>query len=268
MNRRDVSGRQSIPLTDLGVRVGRGDGVLPVGRESGSRVVHDRAVVVGAQVVAVDDVLVELRRHAGLDVLPVDRHEKVAVLAALLVPETDRVADLVDRVARRAAGAQADVLAPASHPDERPAPTRIREVDVVRELGGIRRCTEREAEGRVRLPVCDRVRHARLVGQGGIDLIRNLAVRPPELASGDADPKGDDARIRCNGLARGRSRLLYLLDGPERDVAFENRDAVDVVVRDRAEPERVAADDGGPQLFPKVIHHGCRIMQESGNKRL
>ena len=41
-----------------------------------------------------------------LDVLEVDRDERVAVFARLLVPEADGVADLVDGVAGRAARAR------------------------------------------------------------------------------------------------------------------------------------------------------------------
>ena len=71
---------------------------------------HDRSVVVGANVVAVSDVLVEVVLEPRLDPVPVDRYEEIPVFAALLVPEADDVADLVDHVAGHTSRPQVDEL--------------------------------------------------------------------------------------------------------------------------------------------------------------
>ena len=123
-----------------------------------ARIVHDRAEVVGADVVAVGDVLVEVVLAAGLDVGPDDPHDAVAVLAALLVPQPDGVADLVDRGAEAAAGAERDHLhAVALHADRRPAAVALLERHPVGELRGIGGGALDEADARVGVPMGDRL---------------------------------------------------------------------------------------------------------------
>ena len=71
---------------------------------------HDRPVVVGADVVPVGDLLVEVVVLPRVDIRTVDGHERVAVLAALLVPQSDGVPDLVDGLTEEAAAGEVDVL--------------------------------------------------------------------------------------------------------------------------------------------------------------
>ncbi len=59
---------------------------------------HDRTVIVCSHIVPVGDVLIEVVLIARLDLVPVDGHKAVSVRAALFVPQTYSVADLVNRV--------------------------------------------------------------------------------------------------------------------------------------------------------------------------
>ena len=145
---------------------------------------------------------------------PLDPDERVAVLAALLVPQPDRVPDLVDRVARRAAAAERDVLAAPALADHRRAAAAVLEVHEVRELGRVRAVAQDEPDRRVLLPVRDRVRDPLLVRHPGVDVVRHLPVGPSELLARDAD--------RCQGRC-GRVRGSELLDRAEDDVALEDR---------------------------------------------
>src|SRR5690606_39029509 len=74
---RDVTGAEPGPLTDDRRGVRRCDRLRATTTERGAWVVHDRAVVVGAYVLAVGDVLVEVVLGARLDVGPVDGDERV-----------------------------------------------------------------------------------------------------------------------------------------------------------------------------------------------
>jgi hypothetical protein len=79
--------------------------------------VHDGTIIVRAKIIAIADVLLELRRHARLDVLPVDRHKLVAILTALFVPKADRMSDFMNRVSETAARPEANRLATSAHAD-------------------------------------------------------------------------------------------------------------------------------------------------------
>jgi hypothetical protein len=78
---------------------------------------HDRVVVVRADVVTIGDVLVEVVRALLLDVGPVYGHERVAVLTTLFVPEADAVTDFVNRRSGLAALGECDVLPVSPHAD-------------------------------------------------------------------------------------------------------------------------------------------------------
>src|SRR4051794_2416998 len=95
----NVALAQSLPLPDLDAAGSGHDRRFPILRERVHGIVHDRRIVVGVDVVAVLDLLMEVVRGGFGDVLPSDRHLAVAVLTALLVPEADGVADFVDDVA-------------------------------------------------------------------------------------------------------------------------------------------------------------------------
>ena len=121
-NARDIAGRQPVALAHRdprGDRLQCHDRRLPVGRERVRRVVHDGAVVVGTEIVAVAHVLGEVVLQRRIDVRPNDTHEGVAILPALFVPQADGVADLMDCVAGAAALAQCDRLLSAAVADLR-----------------------------------------------------------------------------------------------------------------------------------------------------
>ena len=137
--------------------------------------------------------LVEVVLAAGLDVRPLDGHEAVAILPALLVPQPDRVPDLVDGVAPRATVADRDLLPAPLPADLRPAAAGVDELDVVHVRRGVRRCALDEGEVGVGLPVRDRLGDASLVADVAADLPRHRAVPPPVPVAGDAD-------ARCRAL--------------------------------------------------------------------
>ena len=70
-----------------------------------------------ADVVAVGDVLVEVVLPTRRDVLQLDGDEQVAVLPALLMPQSDGVPDLVDAPAGVTPGAEGNVLLTPAHTD-------------------------------------------------------------------------------------------------------------------------------------------------------
>ena len=82
----------SLPNQLIGVSVSL-CGVL---REGVAAVVHHRPVVVGSDLIAVVEVLIEIEFVVVGHVRPVDVDEVLAVLAGLLVPQPDGVAYLVD----------------------------------------------------------------------------------------------------------------------------------------------------------------------------
>jgi hypothetical protein len=166
----------------------------------------------------------------------VDGHEGVAILARLLVPEPDRVTDLVDHVAEAAAGREVDELLTALPADRRRAAAARPEGHEV----GVGRRAGDEAVARVGLPVRDRVGDARLVRKVRVDREGDLAVRPPAVLAAD-----DHRRLEPSGqdLALALGALRHLVDGAEDDVALEDRQVVDDRVLDRAGGERGALDD-------------------------
>ena len=205
---------------------------------------HDRAVIVAPDIIAVDDVLVELALHAGFDVGPVDGHEGVAVFAALFVPEAHRMADLVDGVAGAAAGTQTDGLhAVTLHTQHRPASAGIAELDEVGILRSVRRGAFRKADGRARFPVRDRVPHPLLIRQGGVDPKGNLGIGPAKACAGD-----DDTTRSGIILVRCIFGLLQLGDCAQHDVTFEDGQVVDLVVHHFGRSEGDTGDDAGGRL--------------------
>ena len=63
---------------------------------------HNGVVIVCPSVIAIGNLLVEVVFIPWLNILVVDYNIVVTVLAALLVPQADRVPDLVDGIANRA----------------------------------------------------------------------------------------------------------------------------------------------------------------------
>ncbi|KAA8596011.1 hypothetical protein FQN60_011302 [Etheostoma spectabile] len=77
----DVPGGQTLPLANLGVRVGAGgDGVLPIDKEDCSSIVHDGGVAVG-YVLDVGGLLVGVIGHLRVEVLPFDPEVHTVVAA-------------------------------------------------------------------------------------------------------------------------------------------------------------------------------------------
>ncbi|MEZ5088613.1 MAG: hypothetical protein R2719_02220 [Micropruina sp.] len=250
---RTVTGRQARGLADhRRGRVGRRDGVLPVLGERPARVVHDRGVVVGAHVVAVADVLVEVVLLARLDVRPVDGHPGVPVLAALLVPQAHRMPDLVNRLRQQAAGAQGYVLPAATHAHLGVAAVAGEEPDVVRIRGLVRRGALHEADDGVLFPMCDRVVDPLLIGHARVDLVGYDAVRPAVLAAGDDHPALDGS------AAPVRHRLFQLGDLAEDDVALEDRVLPHDRVLHRLLTEGCAVDDRGLDSGAR-LPFGCLV---------
>ena len=76
---------------------------------------HDGAVIVRANVVAVGDVLKEIVLETLNYVVPHNCDVGVAIAPALLVPEAYGVPDLVNRIPRRTVRTKIDVLDSALH---------------------------------------------------------------------------------------------------------------------------------------------------------
>ena len=183
---------------------------------------HDGAEVVGAQVVAVLYVLVEVVLHRRVDVGPVDLHELVAVLAALLMPQAHGVADLVDGVAGGAARAQRDGLHAAAPPHMRGAAAAGHEAHIVRVLRGVGRRAQHEADHGVGLPMRNGIGDARLVGQRRVHLIGHAAAGPAELHA-----------VRAGDAHREQHRVagfvgLHVGHAAKHDVALEDGLAIDI----------------------------------------
>ena len=60
---------------------------------------HDGIIVVRSYVVSIVDVLVEVVLSSGLDFIPVNGNECIPVSAAVFVPQTNRMANFMDRAA-------------------------------------------------------------------------------------------------------------------------------------------------------------------------
>ena len=61
---------------------------------------HDGTVIVSPHIISVGNALGEIVLRPRLDLIPVDGDEAVTVLTAVLMPQSNRMADLVDRIAR------------------------------------------------------------------------------------------------------------------------------------------------------------------------
>ena len=176
----DVAGAELYALTDHGVGVDRDDRVLPISGERVARVMHDRAVVVPSDVIAVIHMLGEVVDRRRDDVRPLNRDEGVAILAALLMPQSDHVPDLVNAITCRAPITKGDRLASTLPADERRTAIARNEFHPV-SVCGVRRIAQDEAKRRVRVPVRDGVVHTRGVDEISGDRIRDGCVGPAEL---------------------------------------------------------------------------------------
>src|SRR5205085_3047483 len=114
---------------------------------------HDRSVIVVSEIVSIRYVLIELGRHASLNVGPINFHKQITIFAALLVPKPDRVTDFVNCIAGGTTGSQADRLLTALHTDLGPAAACVAESDVIWELRRVGRSAQRRFKCRVRFPM-------------------------------------------------------------------------------------------------------------------
>ena len=185
----------------------------------------------------------EIMLQCRIDVGPYDAHEGVAVFAALFVPKTDGMADLMDRVAGAAPLAQRHRLLPAAPPNLGGAACAGLEHHKI----GHTRGTTHEAQRRVRRPMRDGVRHPLLVGHGGIDIERHRRIGPPELLAGDTDRFENRAAAAALGVPQ-------IGDASKDDIALEHRQAVNIgvaqrlVVKCRGRNQGSPGDNAGPEL--------------------
>src|SRR5215211_3696594 len=97
--------------------------------------------------------------------------------------------------------------------------------------------------------------HSLLVWQVRIDFVRDLAVRPAELAPGNTDATCN-AGVGRDRLTSFRRRLLHLLDCTEDDIPLDDGHALNLIVDDRLVRECRPRDDRGshvrsaPELTP------------------
>ena len=96
-------------------------GFCGIDRKSIRRVMHDRAIVIGANILPVSCLLIEIVEHRRLDVRRDNRDEIVSIGAALFVPQTNRVTDLVDSVSFCTVGPQGNGLLASLHAHVRTA---------------------------------------------------------------------------------------------------------------------------------------------------
>jgi hypothetical protein len=150
----------------------------------GSVVVHDGAEVVVADIVAKVELAAKLRSVAFVDVLVQELNAEVAVVAGLLVIETDRMADLMNDRAKGTSVIEVDELLPdADHADIRAAAgIDPAEGDVVSLAGALHK-----PDGRVLVPMCDGVEDALLVRDLAGDGVGNGAIGPAILRAFDGD---------------------------------------------------------------------------------
>lgn len=83
---------------------------------------HDRAIVIFALINAVDDVLVEIVRRVGLDIVPGDLDVVLAVCPALFVPQPDGVTNFVNTVSLVQFGPSMTCCIPPRRPTEEAQP--------------------------------------------------------------------------------------------------------------------------------------------------
>src|SRR4029453_8461005 len=99
---------------------------------------HDRIVVIRSEVIAISDVLRKVVLHCWVNVYPDNADEGIAIFSALLMPQAYGVANLMNRVASRAAIAQCDILLSSSPADHRRAAAPWLKVHKIWKLCGVR----------------------------------------------------------------------------------------------------------------------------------
>ena len=118
LHRIDVPQRKHFSLPDGNAGRNGLDTRAPlVGAIRVGAIVHNRGVVVGAEIGFVAGVPVEVPHTAFGDVLKKHFHKPVAVVARLRVPEPHRMSDLMRQRADPALIVGADLLLAADHPD-------------------------------------------------------------------------------------------------------------------------------------------------------
>src|SRR5262245_34275768 len=114
MHGRYIARTQFLPLADL-LPSDRFDGGPAVLRKCRPWVVHDRVIIIGSEVVTVADILAEIVDGARDNVLEVDADEAIPVFAALLMPQSHRMADLMNYIAGGAIAPKVDKLLAPTH---------------------------------------------------------------------------------------------------------------------------------------------------------
>ena len=153
---------------------------------------HDRTVVIIADVEPVGDMLVEIVPAFGRDILEPDRDVLVAIAPALLVPQAERVAELVDGGADLGARRQGKVLLPALAPDIGPAAVEPFDVDPV--LVSVVLWNEADSPFGHFRPVAHR--GLRQIGHDVVDDVGYDAAGPAKLVALDADAPAPDVAAK------------------------------------------------------------------------
>ena len=176
---------------------------------------HDGAVVIGAEVVASGNGLVEIRCFCGIDIRKVDNDKRVPVFAGVLVEKADRVAEFMDRSSGAAIDPECNRLARNMHVSDvggaRAGVGRVHKANVI---GFAITGADDDGVGQLGVPVGNGVGDAVLAGQRRINLIGHDAGSPPVVGAG-------------NPHALALSVLLFtgygldLLRGAEDHVAFK-----------------------------------------------
>jgi len=140
---------------------------------------HNRAVIIDPDIIAVGYVLTEVTLTPRSDLCPVDSNKGITVGAALLVPEAHGMTDLMDGITGSTAATKLNKLITTNTTYMRPATSTWPEVHIIRIHRLIRRSTQDKANSCIGLPVRYSIGYTGLIGKSTINCIRNDTVRPP-----------------------------------------------------------------------------------------
>ena len=145
---------------------------------------HDRTEVIAADVVTVGNVLSEVVLLGVGNVREIDRDHRIAVLPALLMPQTKGMAHFVNHRSDGGSVGQLDVLAATSFTHLRAAGSAWHEANEVSVVGGAGNKTH-PGVGR---PVRHSIGNALWIRQIRVHLEWHPGIGPTESPAGDSDP--------------------------------------------------------------------------------
>jgi hypothetical protein len=190
--------------------------------------------------------------------IPVDRDETIPIETALFVPKPYGVSYLVNAIALAALHAEDNLLASPASSDICSA-TIARNKRHVVEVSGVGGVSRYEFDGRVTLPVFDRVMDAALIYKTGVNLIGYRVILPAILDAYNSDAKGLGTWDPYLGILGYEIfyglRFMY---GAQNDASFKDREPIYRCVRNLLpflsywlDPSRVGGIAGQK---PIVIH--------------